>query len=219
MTVPSSAPTALDALWMPFTANRAFKQAPRLLARAEGVQYWDVDGHRIRDGTAGLWCVNAGHARPPIVAAIQRGASTLDDTLGFNMGPPAQFERAARLTSITPPGLDRVFFTNAGSKAVDTALDMVIAYHAVRGDSRRLRVVRRVRGYCGVGFGGNSVGASGTIARHSRSTCSPIPMSIYRPRTGWKATCSAEASRHTAPISPTPSCSSRPYTVAKPSRR
>ena len=85
---------------MPFTANRAFKQAPRLLARAEGMHYWDVDGHRILDGTSGLWCVNAGHARPPIVAAIQQAASTLDYAPGFNMGHPAQFELAERLTSI-----------------------------------------------------------------------------------------------------------------------
>lgn len=143
---------------MPFTANRAFKQAPRLLARAEGVHYWDVDGHRILDGTSGLWCVNAGHARLPIVAAIRQAASTLDYAPGFNMGHPAQFELAERLTSITPPGLDRVFFTNSGSEAVDTALKMVIAYHAVRGDRQRRRFVGRVRGYHGVGFGGISVG-------------------------------------------------------------
>jgi beta-alanine--pyruvate transaminase len=143
---------------MPFTANRAFKQAPRLLARAEGVYYWDVDGNRILDGTSGLWCVNAGHARPPIVNAIQRAAATLDYAPGFNMGHPAQFELAERLTTITPAGLDRVFFTNSGSESVDTALKMVIAYHAARGDTRRRRFVGRLRGYHGVGFGGISVG-------------------------------------------------------------
>lgn len=157
-TSPAAHTPSLDALWMPFTANRAFKQAPRLLARAEGMHYWDVDGHRILDGTSGLWCVNAGHARPPIVAAIQQAASTLDYAPGFNMGHPAQFELAERLTSIAPPGLDRVFFTNSGSESVDTALKMVIAFHAVRGDTRRRRFVGRMRGYHGVGFGGISVG-------------------------------------------------------------
>jgi beta-alanine--pyruvate transaminase len=155
-----TAPTlsSLDALWMPFTANRAFKQAPRLLARAEGVHYWDVDGRRILDGTSGLWCVNAGHARAPIVEAIAKAAATLDYAPGFNMGHPAPFELAERLAALTPDGLDRVFFTNSGSESVDTAMKMIIAYFAARGERQRVRFVGRIKGYHGVGFGGISVG-------------------------------------------------------------
>lgn len=149
---------SLDALWMPFTANRAFKAAPRLLARAEGVHYWDVDGNRILDGTSGLWCVNAGHARPRIVEAIAKAAATLDYAPGFNMGHPAPFELADRLAAIAPAGLDRVFFTNSGSESVDTAMKIIMAYFGARGDRQRVRFVGREKGYHGVGFGGISVG-------------------------------------------------------------
>src|SRR4051812_20784646 len=118
----ASAHASLDALWMPFTANRAFKAAPRLLASAKDMHYTTDDGRRILDGTAGLWCVNAGHCREPIVRAIAEEAGRLDYAPGFQMGHPLQFRLAERLTEITPPGLDRVFFTNSGSEAVDTAL-------------------------------------------------------------------------------------------------
>ncbi len=154
----SSTAQSLDALWMPFTANRAFKQAPRMLVSAEGMYYRDEHGQQILDAVAGLWCVNAGHCRAPIVEAIQRSAATLDYAPGFSMGHPLQFALAERLTSIMPEGLDRVFFTNSGSEAVDTALKIVLAYHAARGDTVRRRFVGRLRGYHGVGFGGISVG-------------------------------------------------------------
>ncbi|MBY0489969.1 MAG: aspartate aminotransferase family protein [Gemmatimonadaceae bacterium] len=149
---------SLDALWMPFTANRAFKAAPRLLARAEGVHYWDVDGHRVLDGTSGLWCVNAGHARPRIVEAIAKAAASLDYAPGFNMGHPAPFELADRLAALTPAGLDRIFFTNSGSESVDTAMKIIMAYFGTRGETQRVRFVGREKGYHGVGFGGISVG-------------------------------------------------------------
>jgi beta-alanine--pyruvate transaminase len=157
-TPPITAPDSLDALWMPFTANRTFKRAPRLLARAEGMYYWDVDGHRILDATSGLWCVNAGHARTPIVQAIQQAAATLDYAPGFNMGHPAAFAFAERLSALAPAGLDRIFFTNSGSESVDTAMKIIIAAHAARGEPQRTRFVGRARGYHGVGFGGISVG-------------------------------------------------------------
>lgn len=150
--------TSLDALWLPFTPNRAFKRAPRLLVSAEGMYYRDAEGNAVLDATSGLWCVNAGHCRPPIVQAMQRAAATLDYAPGFNMAHPAAFELAERLTRIAPAGLDRVFFTNSGSESVDTALKIVLAYHAARGDAKRQRFVGRVRGYHGVGFGGISVG-------------------------------------------------------------
>ncbi|HEX4933340.1 MAG TPA: aspartate aminotransferase family protein [Gemmatimonadaceae bacterium] len=155
-----SATTALslDELWMPFTANKAFKKAPRLLARAKGMHYTDVDGHEILDGTAGLWCVNAGHGREKIVEAIANGARTLDYAPGFNMGHPLEFQLATRLAELLPGDLDHVFFTNSGSEAVDSALKIAIAYHQSRGDAKRVRFVGRQRGYHGVGFGGISVG-------------------------------------------------------------
>ncbi len=151
-------PNNLDAFWMPFTPNRAFKADPRLLARAEGIHYFTPEGRRILDGTAGLWCVNAGHGRPEITEAIQRQAALLDFAPTFQLGHPLAFEAAAKLASITPIGLDRIFFTNSGSESADTALKIALAYHRARGDQGRVRLIGRERGYHGVGFGGLSVG-------------------------------------------------------------
>ncbi|MFN3416246.1 MAG: aspartate aminotransferase family protein [Caldimonas sp.] len=148
----------LDAYWMPFTANRQFKKAPRLLARAEGMHFWTPEGRQVLDGVAGLWCVNAGHARPKIVQAIQQQAGELDYAPPFQMGHPKAFELAERLVRLTPPGLNRVFYTNSGSESVETALKMAIAYHRVRGEGQRTRLIGRERGYHGVNFGGISVG-------------------------------------------------------------
>jgi beta-alanine--pyruvate transaminase len=148
----------LDAYWMPFTANRQFKQAPRLLARAEGMHFWTPEGRQVLDGIAGLWCVNAGHARPKIVEAIRQQAGEMDFAPPFQMGHPKAFELARRLVELTPAGINRVFYTNSGSEAVETALKMAIAYHRVRGDGARTRLIGRERGYHGVNFGGISVG-------------------------------------------------------------
>jgi beta-alanine--pyruvate transaminase len=149
---------SLDAHWMPFTANRAFKRAPRLLVSAKDMHYVAADGRRILDATAGLWCVNAGHGRAPIVEAIARQAGELDYAPGFQMAHPLSFRLAERVADLLPNGLDRVFFTNSGSEAVDTALKIALAYHQARGEPQRVRFVGRVRGYHGVGFGGMSVG-------------------------------------------------------------
>jgi beta-alanine--pyruvate transaminase len=157
-TSPSRIPASLDEQWMPFTANRAFKKAPRLLVSAKDMHYVAADGHRVLDGTAGLWCVNAGHGREPIVRAIAEQAATLDYSPGFQMGHPLAFELARRLSQITPGNLKRVFFTNSGSEAVDTALKIALAYWQARGEPTRVRFVGRQRGYHGVGFGGISVG-------------------------------------------------------------
>ena len=148
----------LEAFWMPFTANRQFKQAPRMLARAEGMHFWTPEGRQILDGIAGLWCVNAGHARPKIVQAIQAQAAEMDFAPPFNMGHPKAFELAQRLVEIAPPGMNKVFYTNSGSESVETALKMAIAYHRARGEGSRTRLIGRERGYHGVNFGGISVG-------------------------------------------------------------
>lgn len=148
----------LDAYWMPFTANRQFKQAPRLLTQADGMFFRDDKGREVLDGIAGLWCVNAGHNRPRIVQAIQQQAAELDFAPPFQMAHPKAFELAERLAQITPAGLNRVFFTNSGSESVETALKMAIAYHRVRGEGARTRLIGRERGYHGVNFGGISVG-------------------------------------------------------------
>jgi len=148
----------LDAYWMPFTANRQFKQAPRLLTQADGMYFRDDKGREILDGIAGLWCVNAGHNRQKIVQAIQDQAAELDFAPPFQMGHPKAFELAERLAQITPQGLNRIFFTNSGSESVETALKMAIAYHRVRGEGSRTRLIGRERGYHGVNFGGISVG-------------------------------------------------------------
>jgi beta-alanine--pyruvate transaminase len=148
----------LDALWMPFTANRQFKRKPRLLVGAKDMHYTSVDGRQILDGTAGLWCVNAGHCREPITAAIREQAGRMDFAPGFQMGHPLAFEFAARLAAMLPGDLDHVFFANSGSEAVDTALKIALAYHRARGELARQRLIGRARGYHGVGFGGISVG-------------------------------------------------------------
>jgi beta-alanine--pyruvate transaminase len=148
----------MNAYWMPFTANRQFKKAPRLLSRAEGMNFWTPEGREVLDGIAGLWCVNAGHARPKIIEAIQRQAGELDFAPPFNMGHPKAFELAHRLVELAPAGLSKVFFTNSGSESVETALKMALAYHRARGEGQRTRLIGRERGYHGVNFGGISVG-------------------------------------------------------------
>ena len=150
--------SGMDAFWMPFTANRQFKQEPRLLAKASGMHFWTPEGREVLDGVAGLWCVNAGHARPKIVKAIAEQAQELDFAPPFNMGHPKAFELAEKLVELTPPGLNKVFYTNSGSESVETALKMAIAYHRVRGEGSRTRLIGRERGYHGVNFGGISVG-------------------------------------------------------------
>jgi beta-alanine--pyruvate transaminase len=150
--------TDLEAFWMPFTANRQFKNSPRLLARAEGMHYWTPEGRKILDGVAGLWCVNAGHGRKQITDAVSQQLATMEYAPTFQMGHPIGFELARRLVQVTPGDLDHVFFTNSGSESVDTALKIAIAYHRVRGDAARTRLIGREKGYHGVGFGGISVG-------------------------------------------------------------
>jgi beta-alanine--pyruvate transaminase len=147
-----------SAFWMPYTANRQFKKSPRLLARAEGMYYWTADGRQLLDGQAGLWCVNAGHCRPKIVAAVQKQVAQMDFAPTFNMGHPIAFEFAERLAAIAPAGFSRVFFTNSGSESADTALKIALAYHRARGEGQRFRLIGRERGYHGVNFGGMAVG-------------------------------------------------------------
>ncbi|MBY4896614.1 aspartate aminotransferase family protein [Cupriavidus sp. AU9028] len=151
----------LDALWMPFTANRQYKAAPRLLASASGMYYTTHDGRQVLDGCAGLWCVAAGHCRKEIAEAIAQAAQTLDYAPPFQMGHPLSFEAATKLAQIMPSGLDRIFFTNSGSESVDTALKIALAYHRARGEGQRTRFIGRERGYHGVGFGGMAVGGIG----------------------------------------------------------
>ncbi len=152
------APSSLDAFWMPFTANRQFKSQPRLLASASGMHYRTVDGREILDGTAGLWCCNAGHSHPRIVEAVRTQVGTLDFAPTFQMGSPLPFVLAERLAGIAPAGLDHVFFTNSGSESVDSAMKIALAYHRLRGEGQRTRFIGREKAYHGVGFGGMSIG-------------------------------------------------------------
>ncbi len=149
---------SLDEWWMPFTANRHFKAAPRLLARAEGMYYWTPDGRQILDGTAGLWCVNAGHNRKPIVEAVQKQAATMDYAPPFNLGHPVAFEAATAVAAVAPEGMKRVFFTNSGSEAADTAIKVALAYHRAKGEPSRRIIIGRERGYHGVNIGGTMAG-------------------------------------------------------------
>ncbi|HEY8101629.1 MAG TPA: aspartate aminotransferase family protein [Burkholderiaceae bacterium] len=171
--------------WMPFTANRQFKSNPRMLASASGMYYTTDDGRKILDGTAGLWCVNAGHCHPKIVAAIQQQAATMDYAPTFQIGHPKVFEAASTLVDIAPQGLNRVFFCNDGSEAVDSALKIALAYHRMRGDGLRTRLIGRERAYHGVGFGGIAVGGIAGNRKHFGPTLAGIdhlrhPLDISR---------------------------------------
>jgi beta-alanine--pyruvate transaminase len=148
----------LESFWMPFTANRQFKQAPRMFVSAKDMHFTTDDGRRVLDATAGLWCCNVGHARSKIVEAVSKQIQELDYAPAFQMGHPKVFELASRVATLMPGSLDHIFFTNSGSESVDTALKIALAYHKVRGEAARTRLIGRERGYHGVGFGGISVG-------------------------------------------------------------
>nr|WP_310523103.1 aspartate aminotransferase family protein [Polymorphobacter sp.] len=179
-TMLQSPPNDLDAFWMPFTDNRYFKANPRLLASAKGMFYQTPEGRQVLDGTAGLWCVNAGHGRDSIVEAIREQAGRLDFAPTFQLGHPLAFKLAARVGSLMPGDLDRVFFANSGSEAVDTALKIALAYHRVRGQGTRTRLIGRERGYHGVGFGGISVGG---IVTNRRTFGPGLPGTDHLPHT------------------------------------
>ena len=185
--MPDSLPNT-DSYWMPFTANRQFKARPKLLVSAKDMHYKTADGATLLDGTAGLWCVNAGHSRPKIVEAIQRQAAELDYAPPFQVAHPAAFENASRVAALLPGDLNKVFFVNSGSESVDTALKIAIAYHRVRGQGTRTRIIGRERGYHGVGFGGISVGGIpnnrkvfGSLTRASTSAAAMPPCSRSAP--------------------------------------
>src|SRR6202048_711818 len=149
---------SLDAFWSPFSANRQVNSEPRLIAGAQGEYDITVDGRKVIDGSAGLWCVNAGHGRREIADAVSRQLMARDYAPSFQIGHPIAFDFAEKLAAIAPRGLDRVFFTNSGSESVDTALKIALAYQRSAGQATRTRLLGRERGYHGVGFGGMSVG-------------------------------------------------------------
>jgi beta-alanine--pyruvate transaminase len=206
MTATDTIAPPLDALWMPFTANRQFKAAPRLLVRAQGMYYTSQDGARVLDAVAGLWCVNAGHCREEIAAAIARQSRELDFAPSFQMGHPLAFEAAQRVAGLMPERLDRIFFTNSGSESVDTALKIALAYHRARGEGQRHRFIGRERGYHGVGLGGTSVGGIGANrkafgsnlmpgADHLPHTHDPAQMAFSRGQPRWGAHLADELER------------------------
>ena len=191
----------LEAYWLPFTPNRHFKSQPRLLERASGMYYWTADGRQILDGVAGLWCVNAGHGRREITDAVAAQLETLDYAPPFQMAHTGAFRLANELTRIAPAGLDHVFFTNSGSESVDTALKIALAYHRVRGEGTRTRLIGRERAYHGVGFGGISVGGIAPNRKMWSARCCRASITC-RTRTTWRVTPSRAASRRTARSSP-----------------
>jgi beta-alanine--pyruvate transaminase len=154
----STLPNDMESYWLPFTPNRSFRQRPRLLARADGMYYWDEKGRKVLDGISGLWCANAGHARRPIVEAIRAQAAELDYAPSFHFAHPKVMALAARLASMAPKGLEGVFFCNSGSEAADTAMKIARGYFNIKGQSERFRFVSRARSYHGVNFGGMSLG-------------------------------------------------------------
>ncbi len=151
-------PNTMSSFWMPFSANRDFLREPRMIQSADGMYYTSSDGRKVMDGTAGLWCVNAGHRDPLIVEAVQKQVHELDYSPNFQFSHPQAFELSAKLTAMMPEGMNHAFFTNSGSESVDTALKIALHYHRMRGDGARTRLIGRERGYHGTGFGGISVG-------------------------------------------------------------
>ena len=172
---------SLEELWMPFTANRAFKRAPRMLVGAKDMHYTTADGRQVLDGTAGLWCVNAGHCREQITAAIREQAGVMDYAPPFQMGHPLAFELAQQLSTMLPGDVDHVFFGNSGSEAVDTALKIALAYWQAKGQPERVRFIGRTRGYHGVGFGGIAVG--GIEANRKQFAAQTLPAVDHLPAT------------------------------------
>ena len=171
----------LENQWMPFTANRDFKADPRLLVRGEGVYYWDHKGGKVLDGSSGLFCTAAGHGRPEIAEAVYKQLKEMDFAPPFQLGHPAAFELANRVSKLTPDGMDHVFFTNSGSEAVDTALKIAMAYHRARGEGQRTRFVSRERAYHGVNIGGTSL--SGMVK--NRETFSGLMPGVVHMRHTW----------------------------------
>ncbi|HEY4161480.1 MAG TPA: aspartate aminotransferase family protein [Dongiaceae bacterium] len=190
-------PNNLEAFFMPFTSNRQFKSKPRLFVKAEGMHYTTIEGRKVLDGSAGLWCMNCGHGRKEISEAVSRQIAEMDYAPPFNMGHPASFELASRVAALLPAGLDHVFFTNSGSESVDTALKMALAYHRAKGQGTRQKLIGRERGYHGVGFGGISVG--GMVANrkwfgnalngvdHLSHTYNPKEMAYSKGQPAWGA--------------------------------
>lgn len=182
----TSAPNDLDSFWMPFTASRWFKETPRMIVAAKGLHYTTSQGQKILDGTGGLWCCNAGHGNSRIVEAIQTQAAQLDFAHNFNLGHPIAFQAASQVVELAD-GFDHVFFTNSGSEAVDTALKMALAYHAIRGEGQRRFLIGRHKAYHGINFGGVSVAGIGTnksqfgslypATAHMRST--DLPENVF----------------------------------------
>ncbi|CZF79878.1 Omega-amino acid--pyruvate aminotransferase [Grimontia celer] len=178
---PQNEGARLDNFWMPFTANRQYKTTPRLLAKAEGMYYTDVEGNSVLDSTAGLWCCNAGHSRDQITDAVSKQIKELDYAPTFQMGHPLPFELAERLAELAPADLNRVFFTNSGSESADTALKIALAYQRARGHANRTMFIGREQGYHGTGFGGISVG--GMVNNRKAFNSQLLPSVAHLPHT------------------------------------
>ena len=176
-----SSSAAVDAYWMPFTANRDYKKQPRVFVRAEGHYYYTADGRKLYDAFSGLWTSGLGHCHPKIVEAVQKQVATLDYSLGFQAGSDRVFELAEKLTALAPEGFNRVFFTNSGSESADTSLKIALAYHRARGEGHRTRLIGREKGYHGVNFGGMSVG--GMPANRKAFGASLLPGVDHLPHT------------------------------------
>jgi len=171
----------LENHWMPFTANRDFKNAPRLVVKGDGVFYWDHKGGKVLDGSSGLFCAAAGHCRPEIAEAVYKQLQENDFAPPFQMGHPGAFELAGKVSRLTPDGMDHVFFANSGSEAVDTALKIAMAYHRANGEGQRTRFVSRERAYHGVNIGGTSLG--GMVK--NRETFSGVMPGVVHMRHTW----------------------------------
>lgn len=205
-TAASSPHEGLDHYWLPFTPNRYFRQHPKVVASAQGAYYYTAEGHQLFDALSGLWCCPLGHGHPRIVEALTKQAQTLDYATAFQVSHPGAMRLAGRIAGMAPEGLSKVFFTNSGSEAVDTAIKLAVGFHRLRGEAGRFRIIGRERGYHGVGFGGISAGGMvanrkmfGTVmlpgVDHLPHTWSPEHMAFSKGQPTWGAHLADELQR------------------------
>jgi len=173
----------LNHYWMPFTGNRDFLEAPRMISRAEGVYLYDIDGNAILDGSSGLFCTPIGHCREEISHAVSQQLNTLDYVAPFQSAHPLAFEFATKLTQLLPDPINHVFFSNSGSESIETAIKIAYAYHYANGEGQRIRFASRERAYHGVNMGGVSL--SGMVK--NRQAYGPGLPGIAHMRHTWQA--------------------------------
>jgi adenosylmethionine-8-amino-7-oxononanoate aminotransferase len=169
-------------LWLHFSRMGSYsddREIP-IIVRGEGCYVYDDSGNRYLDGLSGLFCVNAGHGRTELGEAAARQVEELDFYTLWSYAHPRAIELAARIASLAPGELNRVFFTSGGSEAVESALKLARNYHRQRGNGQKHKVIARE-----IAYHGTSLGAlSATGITELRSPFEPLtPGGCHVPNT------------------------------------